>query len=84
MWFCHIAVVEVKKSKISQKDRNQFELLKYVEEKAFETNKNIECFFMERSKQFCSFILFKNDHMYNDVYINFYKKITNNDKYYWI
>lgn len=37
---------------MEQKDRDQFELVKYVEEKAFSTNKSIECFFVERALHF--------------------------------
>ena len=37
---------------ISQKDRVQFDLSKYVKEKAIETNDSIECFFIERTKHF--------------------------------
>lgn len=33
-------------------DRNQFDLIKFVEEKAYDSNKSIECFFVERSKHF--------------------------------
>lgn len=37
---------------ITQHDREQFDLAKYVEEKAIETNNSIECFFIERTKHF--------------------------------
>ncbi len=37
---------------ITQKDREQFALVKYVEEKALDTNNSIECFFIERTKHF--------------------------------
>ncbi|MBE6327606.1 MAG: methyltransferase domain-containing protein [Bacteroidales bacterium] len=37
---------------ITQKDRKQFALVKYVEEKALDTNNSIECFFIERTKHF--------------------------------
>ena len=37
---------------MEQKDRNQFELAKFVEEKAYSTNKSIECFFVERAQHF--------------------------------
>lgn len=37
---------------MEQKDRDQFELTKYVEEKAFSTNRSIECFFVERALHF--------------------------------
>lgn len=34
---------------MEQKDRDQFELVKSIEEKAYSTNKSIECFFVERA-----------------------------------
>ena len=37
---------------MEQKDRDQFELAKLVEEKAYSTNKSIECFFVERAHHF--------------------------------
>lgn len=37
---------------MEKKDRDQFELAKFVEEKAYTTNKSIECFFVERAKHF--------------------------------
>lgn len=37
---------------MEQKDRDQFELAKYVEEKAYATNRSIECFFVERAQHF--------------------------------
>lgn len=37
---------------MEQKDRDQFELVKYVDEKAYATNKSIECFFVERALHF--------------------------------
>ena len=37
---------------MEQKDRDQYELAKSVEEKAYSTNKSIECFFVERAKHF--------------------------------
>ena len=37
---------------MEQKDRDQFELTKFVEEKAYSTNKSIECFFVERAQHF--------------------------------
>lgn len=37
---------------MEQKDRDQFELAKSVEEKAYPTNKSIECFFVERVNHF--------------------------------
>ena len=37
---------------MEQKDRDQFELAKTVEEKAFSTNRSIECFFVERAQHF--------------------------------
>ena len=37
---------------MEQKDRDQFELSKTVEEKAFSTNRSIECFFVERARHF--------------------------------
>ncbi len=37
---------------MEQKDRDQFELAKIVEEKAFSTNRSIECFFVERAQHF--------------------------------
>ena len=37
---------------MEQKDRDQFELAKSVEEKAYSTNKSIECFFVERAHHF--------------------------------
>ena len=37
---------------MEQKDRDQFELAKSVEEKAYSTNKSIECFFVERAQHF--------------------------------
>lgn len=37
---------------MEQKDRDQFELAKYVEEKAYSTNRAIECFFVERALHF--------------------------------
>ena len=39
-------------STMEQKDRDQFELAKLVEEKAYSTNKSIECFFVERAHHF--------------------------------
>ena len=39
-------------STMEQKDRDQFELAKIVEEKAYSTNKSIECFFVERAHHF--------------------------------
>lgn len=37
---------------MEQKDRNQFELVKSIEEKAYSTNRSIECFFVERAQHF--------------------------------
>ena len=37
---------------MEQKDRDQFELAKSVEEKAYSTNRSIECFFVERAQHF--------------------------------
>jgi len=37
---------------MEQKDRDQFELAKTIEEKAFSTNRSIECFFVERAQHF--------------------------------
>ena len=37
---------------LTEKERNQFTLLSSIEEKAYLTNKSIECFFIERSKHF--------------------------------
>lgn len=37
---------------LTEKDRNQYDLIRYVDEKSFETNKSIECFFIERAKFF--------------------------------
>ena len=37
---------------LEQKDRNQFKLINFVEEKAYSTNKSIECFFVERAEYF--------------------------------
>lgn len=37
---------------MEQKDRDQFELAKIVEEKAYSTNRSIECFFVERAQHF--------------------------------
>lgn len=37
---------------MEQKDRDQFELAKTVEEKAYATNRSIECFFVERAQHF--------------------------------
>lgn len=37
---------------MEQKDREQFELAKSVEEKAYSTNRSIECFFVERAQHF--------------------------------
>ena len=37
---------------MEQKDRDQFELTKWVEEKAYSTNRSIECFFVERAQHF--------------------------------
>lgn len=37
---------------MEQKDRDQFELAKSVEEKAYATNRSIECFFVERAQHF--------------------------------
>lgn len=37
---------------MEQKDRDQFELAKTVEEKAYSTNRSIECFFVERAQHF--------------------------------
>ena len=37
---------------MEQKDRDQFELTKFVEEKAYSTNRSIECFFVERAQHF--------------------------------
>lgn len=37
---------------LDEKDRNQFELIKGVDEKAYQNNNSIECFFIERAKYF--------------------------------
>lgn len=37
---------------LTENDRKQYKLMRYVEEKAFDTNKSIECFFIERAKFF--------------------------------
>ena len=37
---------------MEQKDRDQFELAKSVEEKAYSSNRSIECFFVERAQHF--------------------------------
>lgn len=37
---------------ISESDRQQFDLIHYVEESAYEKNNSIECFFIERTKYF--------------------------------
>lgn len=37
---------------MEQKDRDQFELAKTIEEKAYSTNRSIECFFVERALHF--------------------------------
>ena len=37
---------------LEQKDREQYELSEFVEEKAYTTNRAIECFFVERAKYF--------------------------------
>ena len=37
---------------LTNAERNQFELVQSIDEKAYETNGSIECFFIERSKQF--------------------------------
>lgn len=37
---------------LEQKDRDQFVLSKYVDEKAYSTNRSIECFFVERAQHF--------------------------------
>jgi type I restriction-modification system DNA methylase subunit len=37
---------------LTEKERNQFTLIRSIEEKAYLTNKSIECFFIEKSKQF--------------------------------
>ena len=37
---------------LDSKDRNQFTLMKEVDEKAYSTNKSIECFFIERAVHF--------------------------------
>lgn len=37
---------------LSEKDRNQFDLIHSVEEKAYGANNSIECFFIERTKHF--------------------------------
>ena len=37
---------------MEQKDRDQFQLTKSVDEKAYATNKSIECFFVERAQHF--------------------------------
>ncbi len=37
---------------MEQKDRDQYELAKSVEEKAYATNRSIECFFVERAQHF--------------------------------
>lgn len=37
---------------MDEKDREQFELSHYVEEKAYSTSRSIECFFVERTKHF--------------------------------
>lgn len=37
---------------MEQKDRDQFELVKSIEEKAYSTNRSIECFFVERAQHF--------------------------------
>ena len=37
---------------LEEKDRNQFELIKGVDERAYHNNNSIECFFIERAKYF--------------------------------
>ena len=37
---------------ITEHDREQFDLVKFVEDKALDTNNSIECFFIERTKHF--------------------------------
>lgn len=37
---------------MKESDRSQFSLLRFIKEKAYETNKKIECFFVERSIHF--------------------------------
>lgn len=37
---------------LTESEREQFSLIKYVESKAYETNNSIECFFIERTKHF--------------------------------
>lgn len=37
---------------LTDNDRQQFDLIRFVEEKAYGTNNSIECFFVERAKQF--------------------------------
>ncbi len=37
---------------LTETDRQQFNLIRYVDEKAYETNNSIECFFVERAKYF--------------------------------
>lgn len=37
---------------LEEKDRNQFDLIKGVDEKAYQNNNSIECFFIERAKYF--------------------------------
>lgn len=37
---------------LDEKDRNQFELIKEIDEKAYSSNNSIECFFIERAKYF--------------------------------
>ena len=37
---------------LTENDRNQFDLMKYVDEKAIGSNRSIECFFVERAKFF--------------------------------
>lgn len=37
---------------LTDNDRQQFDLIRFVEEKAYGTNNSIECFFIERAKQF--------------------------------
>ena len=37
---------------LTENDRNQFDLMKYVDEKAIGSNRSIECFFVERAKYF--------------------------------
>lgn len=37
---------------LTENDRKQYDLIRYVDEKSYETNKSIECFFIERAKFF--------------------------------